>query len=170
LNVLTGRSRVEEWPRSQNRWDWFGEGIYFWEHAPERALRWAEEKARRSGSAPPAVVGAVIQLGVCFDLTNVAYTKMLEVAFGQVDEAYRAVGRRLPRNRGRDEDLRSRDRDCLVINYCLDKVAQIRFQTVRGAFWEGTAGLPRRQDTEGVAYPDRGARPGLYPRCLPAYA
>jgi hypothetical protein len=26
---------------SRNRYDWLGEGAYFWENSPERALEWA---------------------------------------------------------------------------------------------------------------------------------
>ena len=53
---------------SKNHYDWLGEGIYFWEYGPERAMEWAEDKKKRGGLKEPAVLGAVIQLGRCFDL------------------------------------------------------------------------------------------------------
>jgi hypothetical protein len=56
---------------SENDYDWLGRGIYFWEHGPDRALRWAKKYRH------PAVVGAVIQLGKCFDLLDTRYTNDL---------------------------------------------------------------------------------------------
>lgn len=40
--------------------EWFGRGIYFWEHAYQQAWWWA----KRRGAESPAVVGAVIRLGM----------------------------------------------------------------------------------------------------------
>ena len=64
--VLLGKVSIAGWHKSQNTYDWLGEGIYFWEHSPARALRWATSQFRRGA----AVVGAVIQLGACFDLLD----------------------------------------------------------------------------------------------------
>jgi hypothetical protein len=65
--LLLGRKPIADWVPSTNEWDWLGNGIYFWEHAPKRAMRWARE--RFSGRRQrPAVLGAYIQLGRCFDL------------------------------------------------------------------------------------------------------
>jgi hypothetical protein len=133
--LLGGKLSVKKWRMSRNRHDWLGEGIYFWEHSPGRALRWAEEHAKRGQR--PAVVGAVIQLGDCFDLTNEANTKNLKIAHAQVREAYAAARRELPTNRGTDRDLKRRDLDCVVINYYLQQVAALEYGTVRAAFAEG---------------------------------
>lgn len=55
-DLLTGKLPISQWNKSQNTYDWLGEGIYFWEHLPGRALRWARERFRgRAG-----VVGAII--------------------------------------------------------------------------------------------------------------
>ncbi len=51
---------------SENKYDWLGSGIYFWENDPHRALEWASEKHELG-----AVVGAKIKLGNCFDLSNI---------------------------------------------------------------------------------------------------
>ena len=72
-DLLLGVLPVRAWKPSTNDWDWLGHGIYFWEHSPERAFRWAKEEGARRGFAP-AVVSAVIQLGRCFDLLNEAIT------------------------------------------------------------------------------------------------
>ncbi len=65
--LLLGDMPISEWKPSTNNWDWLGHGIYFWEHSPDRALRWAKEKFV-SADEEPDVIGAVIQLGRCFDL------------------------------------------------------------------------------------------------------
>src|SRR4051794_26746785 len=53
-DVLLGRTPIDQWQPSQNVWDWLGHGIYFWEHSPGRALRWAQEHY-----ADAAVLGAM---------------------------------------------------------------------------------------------------------------
>ncbi len=67
--LLMGEVGVEEWKQCDNEYDWLGNGIYFWEHSPERARRWA--------GADGIVIGAVIQLGNCLDLTDLRYTGLL---------------------------------------------------------------------------------------------
>jgi hypothetical protein len=42
LNVLNGKDFLQH---STNPWDWLGEGIYFWEQNPGRALEYANESA-----------------------------------------------------------------------------------------------------------------------------
>jgi hypothetical protein len=53
---------------SVNEYDWLGSGIYFWETNPIRGLQWANEAVKRKKFDEPFVVGAVIDLGYCFDL------------------------------------------------------------------------------------------------------
>jgi hypothetical protein len=72
-DILTGTTPIEAWQKSQNTYDWLGHGIYFWEHSPSRAIRWASEQFET-----PAVVGAIIQLGACFDLLDEANAVILE--------------------------------------------------------------------------------------------
>src|SRR5271165_4419641 len=76
--LIRGEVRVEDWQPSQNPYDWLGHGIYFWEFAPHRALTWAG----RGG-----VVGAVIHLGLCLDLTDVNYTNLLRTGYKLVRRA-----------------------------------------------------------------------------------
>lgn len=144
--LLSGEVAIESWPRSENRWDWLGAGTYFWEHGPERALRWAQEKARRvGGEAKPAVVGAVIQLSGCLDLTEIANTELLAEAHAAVVDLYREEGKALPENRGPDDDRKMRELDCVVINFCrtrLRGVGGAPFMSVRGAFMEGPPAFP----------------------------
>ena len=70
--LIRGDLPLDQWHASTNVYDWLGHGIYFWEYAPERARVW-----RNKG----AVVGAIISLGECFDLTDVTNTEILSDAF-----------------------------------------------------------------------------------------
>jgi hypothetical protein len=137
LGVRSGR----DWRPSTNDWDWLGHGIYFWEHSPERALRWARETfARRQGTA--AVIGAVIQLGRCLDLLDEASVRLVTDSYRQLEQSYRDENLVLPQNRGRD--WKRRDLDCLVINDCIRRLQSggARYDTVRGAFLEGEPAYP----------------------------
>lgn len=46
----------------------------------EGAMEWVVELSKRPGSSvkQPAVIGAIIDLGYCFDLTDTAYLKELK--------------------------------------------------------------------------------------------
>ncbi len=129
--LLLGEVRVDEWRPSENESDWLGHGIYFWEHSPERARRWA--------GADGIVIGAVIQLGNCLDLTDLRCTELLVPSYAAVEKTYRERGLQLPQNSGRE--LKNRKLDCLVINN-LDTTISGQAQTVRGAFEEGAEAFP----------------------------
>lgn len=132
--MLLGDTAIDDWRPSENEWDWLGHGIYFWEHSPARALRWAEDRYGRRGR--PAVLGAIIQIGECFDLLDESVTRVLAENYTELAQMYAAEGRILPRNRGRESKMRNLD--CLAVNDCLGRLAsraQI-YDTVRAAFWE----------------------------------
>jgi hypothetical protein len=122
--LLLGKIPIRDWTPSRNGYDWLGQGIYFWEHGPERARDWGEG----------AVIGAVIQLGECFDLTDTTYTELLADEFVALRQKLESEGLPLPVNEGK---LRSRD--CLILNQLLANAerAGVTFQTVRGPFIEG---------------------------------
>lgn len=132
--ILLGSIPMNDWQKSENAYDWLGSGIYFWEHAPRRAQRWAEENYPEA----PAVIGAVIQLGSCFDLMQEEQATFLGNYYSLFAKAYRVKRRKLPVNWGKEKKLR--DLDCAVINDCLKQMAKWKvfdFDTVRGAFLEG---------------------------------
>ena len=59
--VLSGRVDLKP---SENAYDWLGNGIYFWEHNPTRAIEWAKLlQANPRQSRPPVkepmAIGAV---------------------------------------------------------------------------------------------------------------
>ncbi len=64
----------EKFRKSRNDYDWLGEGVYFWEYGAARALEFARDQARRGKLSRPAVVGALVQLGRCFDLMDTRFT------------------------------------------------------------------------------------------------
>lgn len=64
---------------SENEWDWMGTGIYFWQDAPIRAYRWAQERLKKEGSPEPAVVvAAKIRLDEFVDLLDQRGMKTLQ--------------------------------------------------------------------------------------------
>ena len=140
-DLLAGKKPISDWQPSMNDWDWLGNGIYFWEHAPARALRWARERFRTPRQRP-AVVGAYIQLGRCFDLLDEPITALLGETYEGLARITMELGGALPQNRGREGKLR--ELDCLIINSCVDELrdAGTHYDTVRGAFLEGLPAFP----------------------------
>jgi hypothetical protein len=137
-SILLGTTSVNEWQKSQNAYDWLGEGIYFWEHSPTRALRWATEKFQEQAG----VIGALIQLGSCFDLLDEATTGLLAKAYPRFKASFDSTGESLPVNKGKAKKLRHLD--CAIINYYLDRLSlqDVPVDTVRGAFLEGEPIFP----------------------------
>lgn len=125
--VVAGREQLRP---SQNEYDWLGRGIYFWEFGYRRAHEWAEDHCD-----DPAVVGAIIQLGDCFDLLDAEHTDLLVEAADAFFAQAAAQGLAVPRNTAGG----GRYRDCLVLNALLDKAERERwpFQTVRCVWREG---------------------------------
>jgi hypothetical protein len=133
----------DEFKHEKNEWDWLGWGIYFWEANPLRGLEYAYElranPAKTKGSVRnPSVVGAVIDLGLCLDLTSSMGIRAVEAAHASFVKLCAAEGTALPVNRGGPDRL-MRNLDCAVINH-LHKVREGTlppFDTVRGVFLEG---------------------------------
>ena len=129
---------------SKNDYDCLGNGIYFWENNEERALEWAVEMSKRKNSSikAPAVIGAVIDLGYCFDLTDSFYLQELKKSYVTALEISRITGEPLPENKplGGSTDLLLRKLDCYVIEmtHKVNREANRRaYDSVRGVFWEG---------------------------------
>lgn len=138
--------------KSEEAYDWLGPGVYFWESDPQRASEWACEKAGRAkpaGSYTPYVVGAVIDLGNCLDLTLRENLALLKSAYHDLKVESRRSGTAVPKNkdpkgiRGADKLLRYRD--CAVIRRLHGLRAELKeppFDTVRGLFLEGQPVFP----------------------------
>lgn len=130
---------------SRNDYDWLGEGVYFWLSDPARALDFAREKfLREKIDEEPAVVGAVIDLGLCLDLSTRDGVQQMAYAFQSFRRAAETAGVELPENQGGDDLLR-RYLDCAVINYLHEARATTRvpeIDTVLGVFIEGRPAFP----------------------------
>ncbi len=130
----------EPFKKSQNPYDWLGEGIYFWEYGADRAMRFAEEQKRRGNLKTPAIVGALVQLGKCFDLMDTRFTSELPAAYEMLKKLHDDRGTPLPVNSGGTPDKKARRLDCAVLNFYLSFLEQtqsIGYDTVRCGFVEG---------------------------------
>lgn len=128
---------------SDNDYDWLGAGVYFWEYGPDRALQFAGDQQRRGQVTEPAVVGALVQLGNCFDLMDTAHTRELAQAYREYRSIVARDGAMLPRNAGTTPDKKLRRLDCSILNYYLGSVGDLEaFDTVRCGFIEGERAFP----------------------------
>ena len=123
-----------------NIYDWLGSGIYFWEQSPRRALEWAQScvdnpKMTNGQIKEPFVLGAIIHLGLCLNLTDVSNMQTLQAAYTFFEDLCRKKKQPLPKNTKQLREL-----DCRVINLAAE-LSKLRnygnFDTVRGAFIEG---------------------------------
>ena len=129
---------------SINSYDWLGHGMYFWENNEQRALEFAIEASKRKSSSikDPAVIGAVIDLGYCLDLTDASCIYELRQSYKALLQVFKTAGKTLPLNKaiGKKGDLLLRERDCAVIEFehTINETAKVKsFDSVRGAFIEG---------------------------------
>jgi hypothetical protein len=127
--------RREGFQLSRNPYDWLGDGVYFFQDAPERAWEWAAEHYGDSA----AVIGAEIHLVNCFDLLDTRWTRLLTDAYDSYLKFLKEAGRPIPRQTGGAHRL---DRE--VINYAIGVLAErsINIACVRGAFTEGYPVFP----------------------------
>lgn len=151
--VLSGETRLN---LSANPYDWLGKGVYFWENNPRRALSYAtflrdhDQRAIKSISTP-FVVGAVIDLGHCLNLTDEHSFTLVQQAHSDLVAISEDAQTDLPANepgfKG-DQDLLKRYLDCAVFEtlHGLREVGQrSAFDSVRAPFWEGGALFPGTQ-------------------------
>lgn len=126
----------------------------FWENNELRALQYANDMMGRAHSSVkcPAVIGAIIDLGYCMDLTDSLYLGELKESYNVLVETCRVTGISLPTNStiGISEDKLLRRLDCAVIETAHQinrEVSGREFDSVKGVFWEGVE-----------LYPDAGFR------------
>lgn len=137
LKVLNGECDLEP---STNKWDWLGEGIYFWEQNPARAFEYADECAKgiqknKVKIKTPFVLGATILLGKCLNLTDPNSVATIDQSFRELEKLYKKSGKPLPKNNNAIRLL-----DCEVIRYLhytnIEK-GYLPYDTVRCLFVEG---------------------------------
>ena len=131
----------KDFKKSTNAYDWLGHGIDFWEANPVRGLDFAKELKRRprgpSKIKRPAVIGAVIDLGLCLDLMTSTGVDQVRIAHKHLKDIADKAGFQLPKN---SSDGLRRNLDCAVIQTLHDirrNSGQPPIDTVRGVFIEG---------------------------------
>lgn len=136
--VVNGETELQA---SANKYDWLGNGIYFWDNSPSRALQWAEQLSRRPGSTirQPAVLGAILDLSYCLDLLDYRNLRLVKSGYLTLQANVAARGETLPTNFN-TSDLLQRKLDCAVLESLHETMREAdsrSFDSVRGVFWEG---------------------------------
>lgn len=122
--------------KSENEWDWLGPGAYFWEANPQRALDWATQQY---GAADAFVVGAIVEPGLCLDLTTTSGLAAVRQAYDRLVETMKLAGTPLPGNTGATDDKVVRKLDCAVIRMLHEMNSasgRPQIDTVKGVFTE----------------------------------
>lgn len=128
---------------SENEYDWLGNGMYFWENAPDRARSFAQEvkeNPKMGSIEDPFVIGAVIDLGRCFNLLAHQNLELLRSHYDLFVQLMEQMGKEIKPNAGGTDKV-MRYLDCGVIELTSTMVKdydeKLAFDSVRGVFWEG---------------------------------
>lgn len=123
---------------SKQPYDWLGPGVYFWEQDPERGLEWARQHRSAKTRTQPAVLGAMIDLGLCLDLTTRTGLNEVHQAYLYYRDVMRILRLGMATNR-MGQDMLLRELDCQVI-ICLHHLRKRRglppYDSIRAAFPE----------------------------------
>lgn len=128
---------------SENNYDWLGNGIYFWENNLKRAWEWAENgaKSKNANIKNPAVIGAVIDLGLCLDLVNSYHIIQLKEQYKILKAEMEITQMEMPKNKfTKSGVLLLRNLDCAVIEHLHEErkcKGERPYDSVRGVFLEG---------------------------------
>jgi hypothetical protein len=132
--------------KSENSYDWLGNGFYFWEGSYHRALHYAQELAKSSRKKKPkithpSVIGAVLDLGNCLNLLDHQALELVQQHHELLEHFSEVFGDKMPENLLRDgSDLLLRHLDCAVIELLHDMRKRRKdesFDSVRSVFVEG---------------------------------
>ncbi|MCG9874847.1 MAG: hypothetical protein MH321_08680 [Leptospiraceae bacterium] len=143
-DVVMGKSNLK---KSENKYDWLGNGIYFWEGNYSRALEYAihlknNNKRSKIKISNPSVIAAVIDLRNCLNLLNSENIQFLKLSHKLLHETIQNSGFPMPINKPIDNenDILLRNLDCAVIenlHAMREQEKLISFDSVRGYFREG---------------------------------
>ena len=149
--LLSGKDEIAF---SEQPYDWLGSGAYFWEGDPDRALEFAHEQKARGRYQDPTVVGAVIELRNCLNLSTSTGRSLVRTAYESFKRFQDTTGEPMPENRSpagsHDPDHLFRFLDNAVIQH-LHKVIDdtvesdpklAPFDTVKSLFLEGSEIYP----------------------------
>ena len=167
-NALTVRQvvtqEIHHLKPSTKKFDWLGHGVYFWENDPIRAHEWAKAKYFPN----PDVLGGVLHLGLCLDLTTRTGSTEVAKAYQSLNASFRLSNKKLPENTIGADRLR-RELDCQVILFlheCRRMAGLPMYDSVRAAFPESSRLYP------GAGFTSKGHIQicVLYPRkCIKGY-
>jgi len=139
--VLSGKGHLAP---SNNGYDWLGSGIYFWEGNPARALEFAQQAATnpritKGRITTPFVLGAVIDLGLCFNLLDSTALGELAKAHEIMKILFAATKKPLPQNIGGEDRLkRHLDRAVIEMMHVMREQTHLpQYDSLRAPFWEG---------------------------------
>lgn len=120
---------------SRNEYEWLGDGAYFFQDAPARAMEWARQRFGDDA----AVIGAEIELGDCIDLLDVPWHAQIAIAYPQLLVALEEKGHLPPR-----QSVGAHRLDRSVMNYLVDRLTDngTTVDSVRAAFAEGEPPFP----------------------------
>ena len=146
-DVLNGKTSLR---KSVNSYDWLGNGSYFWENSPSRAMEFAVHVQKYPNHSQgkiekPAVIGAVIDLGFCLDLLDYDNLQLLKSGYRILQDTNNCSN--FPQNKpfGNIGELLFRELDCAVIetvHASRKETVQPPFDSVRGVFSEGAELYP----------------------------
>ncbi|MEO6229634.1 MAG: hypothetical protein ABJB11_04490 [Ferruginibacter sp.] len=150
LKIIAGADKLN---LSQNKWDWLGPGIYFWEQNPSRALQYVKDCANKkqyfAGEIKtPFVIGAIIELGHCLNLVDPASAPIIREAHELFEKSTIEAGKKMPVNNGANRPL-----DCAVIksvHATAKRNNRPPYQTIRSPFHEGDFVYPTSNFTENL--------------------
>lgn len=147
------RGKLTHLNASTNEYDWLGDGVYFWENDPVRAWEFAQEQQSKPKTSKgyvksPFVVGAVIDLGLCLNLSDRSALAELASAYRALERLNKSDGKAMPANKGEGFGARYLDRAVVQtlhsLRATLDEEAVLSgeprvpaYETVRSAFPEG---------------------------------
>ena len=126
---------AEGFQLSLNPYDWLGDGVYFFQDAPQRAWNWAGERHGENA----AVIRAHILLADCIDLLDSGWYQVMTDAYDSYVSNLRRSGQPIPiQSRG------AHRLDRAVINYMVGVLGEngLRVACVRAAFGEGRPVYP----------------------------
>ena len=135
-NILAANAILDEGFRiSENQYDWLGDGVYFFQEAPQRAWDWA---LTRHGHEA-AVVGARISTVECINLLDTGWNSFMANAYDSYLSFLNRLGDRVPEQSGGNHRL---DRE--VMNYAVGVLEDLGHNVacVRAAFAEGRPVYP----------------------------
>lgn len=140
---------------SENKYDWLGKGMYFWENSPSRAEQFITNlynnpQKNKPKIEKPTVLGAVIDLGFCLDLTDYYCLQTLKDAYEyycdlQISSGWEVLENTNPKNLLGNPDNLWRQLDCAVINLhhkFREDNGLLPYDSVRGVFVEGNELYP----------------------------